>query len=87
LGPDPTGAKEEALLSTAGSFLRLPVAAGRSLGLRPTDRGMQNDAGGILNVGNVESLSIATAACLYLLEGRKRRQRENMEAMKVILVT
>ena len=48
---------------------------------------MQNDAGGILNVGNVESLSIATAACLYLLEGRKRRQRENMEAMKVILVT
>jgi len=46
---------------------------------------LQSDAGGILNVGNVESLSIATAACLYLLEGRKRRQKENLEALEVIL--
>jgi hypothetical protein len=44
-----------------------------------------NDPGGIVNVSNVESLSIVTAAFLFLLEGGKRRQREHLEAMEVIL--
>lgn len=43
------------------------------------------DAGGIISVSNVESLSIVTAAFLYVLEGSKRRQRENQEALEVIL--
>jgi len=43
------------------------------------------DPGGIVTVGNVESLSIVTAAFLFLLEGGKRRQREHLEAMEVIL--
>jgi len=42
------------------------------------------DPGGIVTVGNVESLSIVTAAFLFLLEGGKRRQREHLEAMEVI---
>lgn len=46
---------------------------------------LRRDAGGIVTVGNVESLSIVTAALLYLLEGGQRRQRENLEAMGVIL--
>lgn len=46
---------------------------------------LQRDAGGILTVGNVESLSIVTAALLYLLEGGPRRRRENLEAMRVIM--
>ena len=44
---------------------------------------LQRDAGGILTVGNVEALSILTAALLYLLEGGQRHQRENLEAMGV----
>jgi len=43
------------------------------------------DPGGIVNVSNVESLSIVTAAFLFLLEGDKRRQRDHLEAMEVIL--
>ncbi|MCP9917687.1 pentapeptide repeat-containing protein [Cyanobium sp. ATX 6F1] len=43
------------------------------------------DAGGIISVSNMESLSIVTAAFLYVLEGSKRRQRENQEALEVIL--
>ncbi|MEB3331674.1 MAG: pentapeptide repeat-containing protein [Synechococcaceae cyanobacterium] len=46
---------------------------------------LRRDPGGIINVGNVESLSIVTAALLYLLEGGQRRQRENLQAMEVIL--
>jgi hypothetical protein len=46
---------------------------------------LQRDAGGIITVDNVESLSIVTAALLYLLEGGARRRRENLEAMGVIL--
>lgn len=46
---------------------------------------LHRDAGGILTVGNVESLSIVTAALLYLLEGGPRRRRENLEAMGVII--
>lgn len=46
---------------------------------------LQRDAGGIITVGNVESLSIVTAALLYLLESGPRRRRENLEAMGVII--
>lgn len=55
----------------------------RDLGFQ--ERCLLSDAGGIVSVSNVESLSIVTAAFLYLLEGRKRRQRENQEALEVIL--
>ena len=43
------------------------------------------DAGGVINVGNVESLSIVSAAFLYLLERNRHRQREHLEAMEVIV--
>lgn len=43
------------------------------------------DPGGIVNISNVEALSIVTAAFVYLLEGGKRRQREHLDAMEVIL--
>jgi|694.fasta_scaffold109889_2 hypothetical protein len=46
---------------------------------------LQSDAGGIVSVANVESLSIVTAAMLFLLERNQRRQRENREAMELIL--
>jgi len=46
---------------------------------------LQQDPGGIISVDNVESLSIVTAAILYLLERSQRRQRENLEAMELIL--
>lgn len=46
---------------------------------------LRSDPGGIITVGNVESLSIVTAALLYLLEGGQRRKRENLQAMEVIL--
>lgn len=42
------------------------------------------DAEALISVGNVESLSIVTAAFLYLLEGQKRRQRENLEAYALL---
>lgn len=43
------------------------------------------DAGGVVAVGNLEALSIVTAAVLYVLEGGKRQQREHLEAHAVIL--
>lgn len=46
---------------------------------------LKSDAGGVVSVANVESLSIVTAAMLFLLEGKQRRQRQNSEAMEVIL--
>ena len=46
---------------------------------------LQSDAGGVVSVANVESLSIVTAAMLFLLERNPRRQRENREAMELIL--
>lgn len=46
-----------------------------------------SDQGGIINVGNVEALSIVTAALLFVLEGDKRHQREHLEAMEVLLAT
>jgi len=36
-------------------------------------------------VGNLEALGITTAAFLYLLEGRQRRQQQNVDALKLIL--
>lgn len=46
---------------------------------------LTRNADGVISIGNVESLSIVTAAFLYLFEGTQRRQRENLEAMEVIL--
>ncbi len=43
------------------------------------------DAEALISVGNVESLSIVTAAFLYVLEGHKRRQRENLEAYELLM--
>jgi len=42
------------------------------------------DAEALISVGNVESLSIVTAAFLYILEGHKRRQRDNLEAYELL---
>ena len=39
----------------------------------------------VISISNVESLSIVTAAFLYLFEGTQTRQRENLAAMEVIL--
>lgn len=46
---------------------------------------LTTDTGGIISVGHVESLSIISAAFLYLLEGNKRRRREHHDAMELIL--
>ncbi len=43
------------------------------------------DAEALISVGNVESLSIVTAAFLYVLEGHKRRQRDNLEAFELLM--
>jgi hypothetical protein len=43
------------------------------------------DAGGVVEVANLEALSILTAAFLYVMEGTKRRQREHMEAYQVLV--
>jgi hypothetical protein len=42
------------------------------------------DPGGIVNVGNIEALSIVSAAFLYLLETGQRRRRSHLEAMEII---
>jgi uncharacterized protein YjbI with pentapeptide repeats len=42
------------------------------------------DAEALISVGNVESLSIVTAAFIYVLEGQKRRQRDNLEAYDLL---
>ena len=39
----------------------------------------------LISVGNVESLSIVTAAFLYVLEAQKRRQRDNIEAYELLM--
>lgn len=81
-----------------GSFaFRLALAAGSALALLlvvnsyATCRNQNwsegclfRDAEALISVGNVESLSIVTAAFLYLLEGHKRRQRENLEAYELL---
>jgi hypothetical protein len=43
------------------------------------------DAGGVVEVANLEAFSIVTAAVLYVLEGGKRRQRDHLEAHQVLL--
>lgn len=43
------------------------------------------DVEAVISVGNVEALSIVTAAFLYVLEGDKRRQRENLEAYEFLM--
>jgi hypothetical protein len=76
------------LLLAAGSAFALLVGVNRWEHCRQHNFNagcLQRDGGGIISVGNVESLSIVTAAFLFLLESRKRRQRENVEAMEVIL--
>ncbi|MFO7630700.1 MAG: pentapeptide repeat-containing protein [Prochlorococcaceae cyanobacterium] len=42
------------------------------------------DTEALISVGNVESLSIVTAAFLYVLEGQKRKQRDNLEAYELL---
>lgn len=46
---------------------------------------LSRNADSVISIGNVESLSIVTAAFLYLFEGTQRRRRQNLEAMEVIL--
>lgn len=43
------------------------------------------DAGGVVTVGNLEAFSIVTAGFLYVLEGGRRRQRDHLEALELIL--
>ena len=76
------------LLLAAGSALLLLMVTNRWDHCRDHGFGagcLQRDAGGIISVGNLEALSIATAAFLYLLEGRQRRQLQNVDALKLIL--
>lgn len=44
-----------------------------------------HDAGGVISVDNLEALSIVTASLLFVLEGGKRRQRQHIEAVELIL--
>jgi hypothetical protein len=39
----------------------------------------------LISVGNVESLSIVTAAFLFVLEGSRRRRREHREALELLM--
>jgi hypothetical protein len=39
----------------------------------------------VISVGNVESLSIVTAAFLFILEGSRRRRREHREALELLM--
>ena len=43
------------------------------------------DAGGVVNVANLEALSIVTASVLFVLEAGRRRQRDHIDAMELIL--
>jgi len=40
--------------------------------------------GEIISVGNVESFSIVAAAWLYILEGSKRKQQKNLDALEIV---
>jgi len=46
---------------------------------------LRRDVEALVSVNNVEALSIVTAALLYVLEGDKRRQRENLEAYDLLM--
>jgi len=75
-----------ALALLAASLLLAAVNRWENCRSHQFQRGcLQRDPGGIVTVGNVEALSIVTAAFLYLLEGGQRRRRENLDAMGVIL--
>jgi hypothetical protein len=42
------------------------------------------NVGEIISVGNVESFSIVAAAWLYILEGSKRKQQKNLDALEIV---
>jgi hypothetical protein len=42
------------------------------------------NVGEIISVGNVESFSIVAAAWLYILEGSKRKQQQNLDALEIV---
>ena len=44
-----------------------------------------HDAGGVVSVANLEALSIVTASVLFVLEAGRRRQRDHIDAMELIL--
>lgn len=75
------------LLAAAGAILALAVV---NRWEQCRDAGFGNgclgrDAGGVVSVGNLEAFSIVTAGLLFILEGGKRRQRDHIEAMELIL--
>jgi hypothetical protein len=39
----------------------------------------------VISIGNVESLSIITAAIPYILESRKRKRQDHREAMELVM--
>ncbi len=39
----------------------------------------------MISIGNVESLSIVTAAFPYILESRKRKRQDHREAMELVM--
>jgi type II secretory pathway pseudopilin PulG len=75
------------LLALAGAILALGVV-NRWEQCRDQNlaRGcLWHDAGGVISVDNLEALSIVTASLLFVLEGGKRRQRQHIEAVELIL--
>lgn len=46
---------------------------------------LSSNALDVISIGHVESLSIVTAALLFILEGPKRRRREHVEAMELVM--
>lgn len=52
----------------------------------PSDRNcLSSNVLAVISVSNVEALSIVTAALLFILEGPRRRRRENHEAMELVM--
>jgi uncharacterized protein YjbI with pentapeptide repeats len=81
------------LLNRSFSF-RLLIASAISLGIlgavhrfevchakNYTSDCLAANLGDIISVGNVESFSIVAAAWLYILEGSKRKQQKNLDAL------
>jgi len=50
-----------------------------------TEDCLSTDFWEIITIGNLESFSIVTAAFLYILEGKQRKEQEHQAAMEVIL--
>jgi hypothetical protein len=78
--------------------LRLTLAIGAALTLLGVVNRLENclsnrddpncltsNALAVISVGNVESLSIVTAAFLFILDGSRRRWREHREALELLL--